>query len=120
MHPNGSPGYNNYTGLNCTGFIAFVVGNGSNWYKYLKSVNVECYAYNSIAELLRNGRAEKGDIMYKEPKNWNCGEDCHLAFFWGDTAWDNKFWHSLEDGNQISPLQVENYANTYYLIKTRK
>ena len=94
--------------------------NGSNWYKYLKSVNVECYAYNSIAELLRNGRAEKGDIMYKEPKNWNCGEDCHLAFFWGDTAWDNKFWHSLEDGNQISPLQVENYANTYYLIKTRK
>ena len=94
--------------------------NGSNWYKYLKSVNVECYAYNSIAELLRNGRAEKGDIMYKEPKNWNWGGDCHLAFFWGDTAWDNKFWHSLEDGNQISPLQVENYANTYYLIKTRK
>ena len=58
--------------------------------------------------------------MYKEPKNWNWGEDCHLAFFWGDTAWDNKFWHSLEDGNHISPLQVENYANTYYLIKTRK
>lgn len=139
MHPNGSPGYNNYTGLNCTGFIAFVVGkcggdlgkvagmgraggytNGSNWYKYLQSVNVECYAYSSIAEFLRDGRAEKGDIMYKEPKYWNRGEDCHFAFFWGDTAWDNRFWQSVESGNQISPLEVENYTNTYYLIKTRK
>ena len=51
-----------------------------NWYKYLKSVNVECYAYNSIAELLRNGRAGKGDIMYKEPKNWNWEKTVTLHF----------------------------------------
>ena len=59
-------------------------------------------------------------LCIKNQKTGTGEEDCHLAFFWGDTAWDNKFWHSLEDGNQISPLQVENYANTYYLIKTRK
>lgn len=141
MRPKGVYGNNN-SGMNCTGFVAFVfqkcganldkIGNmglkgsccnASNWLRYIKAYNVMYYQYSSVEELLSDGRAEKGDIIYCDPKNWNqAGADCHIGFFWGNGSSDNKFWHSSTKptrGNQISAITPVTNPSYYYLIKLR-
>ena len=138
MHPNGSPGAGGYVGLNCTGFVAFVfqkcganlnkisaIGgkggyvNASNWFNFVKRNGVEYYGYSSVQALLSGGRAEKGDIIYCEPDWSRPGADCHIGIFWGDTPYENVFWHQI-GSNVISNIKSATQVSTYYLIKTRK
>ena len=136
MYPNGAPRWDGYRGLNCTGFIAYVMRkcgadlgyitnqgrrggfcNASNWWQYAKS-HMPCYGYSSVSALLASGKAEKGDLIYCEP-NWNWpGADCHLGFFWGNNAYENRFWHMPYPRNVISNIYSGTAVETYYLIKT--
>ena len=140
MYPKGDRRGDGYSGMNCTGFVAYVVRkcggnltpigqmglrggfcNASNWYRYFKTKKVEYYTYSSVSELLKSGKAEKGDIIYCEPKNWNqWGADCHIGFFWGNRSNENKFWHSSTKpgkGNQISAITPVTDPSYICLIK---
>lgn len=121
--------------MNCTGFVAHVLKacganlnkipqrlpghylNASNWNDYAHNQSVQSYKYHSIAEALSDGKLEKGDVIYFEPRLWEAGDDCHIGFFWGDTPSQNRFWHSDHQGNRISEI-VAKTANSYvYLFK---
>lgn len=137
MRPNGEYGGNG--GMNCTGFVAFVLEkcgadlsgiggrgytggkiNASNWYHWITENAVEYYHYNTVEELLASGQAQKGDIIYFEPLSWEEEDaDCHIGFFWGNKSNDNVFWHSATKpsrGNQISEI-VPKSPSTVYLFK---
>ena len=134
--PNGAPGPNGYTGMNCTGFVAFVVrkcggdlnkieamgrgggyANAINWLDYAKRDGTEYYVYNSVAQLLAGGKAQKGDIIYCEPDWSKRGADCHIGIFWGNTSSQNLFWHQVAT-NMISNIKAGTPQIRYYLIKT--
>lgn len=142
LYPNGDRRSDGYSGMNCTGFVAYVtqkcggnltpigkmglgggVCNASNWFRYFKNANIESYMYSSVSALLKSGKAEQGDIIYCEPVNWNQpGADCHIGFFWGRTSSENRFWHSLtspKNGNQISGIVPGSYPSYYYLVKMK-
>lgn len=142
LYPNGDRRSDGYSGMNCTGFVAYVtqkcggnltpigkmglgggVCNASNWFRYFKNANIESYMYSSVSALLKSGKAEQGDIIYCEPVNWNQpGADCHIGFFWGRTSNENRFWHSLtspKNGNQISGIVPGSYPSYYYLVKMK-
>lgn len=142
LYPNGDKREDGFSGMNCTGFVAYVtqkcganltqigkmglrggVCNASNWFRYFKSANIEYYKYNSVSELLKSGKARQGDIIYCEPVSWNQpGADCHIGFFWGRTSGENKFWHSSTmpgSGNQISGIVPASSPSYYYLVKMK-
>ena len=142
LYPNGDRRADGYSGMNCTGFVAYVtqkcggnlapIGkmglwggacNASNWFRYFKKANVEYYTYNSVSALLKSGKAEQGDIIYCEPVNWNQpGADCHIGFFWGRTSSENRFWHtstSPKNGNQISNIVPGIYPSYFHLVKMK-
>ena len=137
MRPNGANGGNG--GMNCTGFVAYVLEkcgadlsgianrgyrggkvNASNWYHWITENAVEYYHYDTVEELLAGGKAQKGDVIYFEPRSWESEDaDCHIGFFWGNNGKDNKFWHSSthpQRGNQISVLEPK-CESTVYLFK---
>ena len=137
MRPNGASGGKG--GMNCTGFVASVFSkcgadlsgiaswglpggriNASNWFYWITENAVEVYHYQTIGELLKSGKAQKGDVVYFEPISWNEPDaDCHIGFFWGNSGNDNKFWHSATkpgQGNQISELTTKS-PSTVYLFK---
>lgn len=137
MRPNGAN--NGAGGMNCTGFVASVLKkcganlspisnmggaggcvNAVNWFKWMKQNSIEYYHYNTVSELLNSGKAQKGDVIYFDPIDWNVeGADCHVGFFWGEHSKDNKFWHSAtkpKRENQITQLEPK-CASTVYLFK---
>lgn len=137
MRPNGA--YDGNGGMNCTGFVAYVMEkcgadlsgiasrgysggkvNASNWYHWMQENAVEYYHYDTVEELLASKKAQKGDVIYFNPIDWSEPDaDCHIGFFWGDYGQDNKFWHSAtkpERGNQISVLESKS-PSTVYLFK---
>ena len=135
MHPNGSPRWDGYVGLNCTGFVAFVIQkiggnlneiaamgrtgsyvNACNWIDYAKQ-HATYYVYNSISALLASGNAVKGDILYCEPDWSKRGADCHIGIYWGDYPGHNQFWHQV-DINKISHIYAGTPQVRYYIIKT--
>lgn len=141
MRPYGEYANNN-PGMNCTGFVAFVfqkcganletIGNmglrgsycnASNWLRYFKKYNVTYYQYSTVGELLNSGKAEKGDIIFCDPKDWSqSGADCHIGFFWGNDSSDNRFWHSSTkpgSGNQISVITPVTNPSYIYLVKLK-
>ncbi len=150
LSPNGDP-TSEGPGMNCTGFVAYViqkcggdiarvlnnsdpiptgVANAINWRRALMGdENVEYYKYDSVADLLSSGIAQKGDMIYCNPTSWEISghegntyptEDCHIGFFWGNSPSDNKFWHSsAPDGNRISAITPKTEPSVYYLIKVR-
>lgn len=136
MHPNGSPGADGYTGMNCAGFVAFVIQkaggdlsgitamgkkgtyvNATSWIAHAKADNVTYYCYNSVNELLASDKAQKGDIIYCEPDWSKPGADCHIGFFWGNTSDENQFWHQFTT-NTRTEIQAFVPQQRYYLIKT--
>lgn len=115
--------------MNCTGFVAKVIQNAggnlsqitnksNNWgglanaYNWRNALNqsVTAYSFNSVADLLKSGKASKGDIIYFEPNYSVTNYDCHIGFFWGSSSSDNKMWHSVPSTNRISSI----YAPTGY------
>ena len=102
--------YGDDAGLNCTGFISSLVkgsggdlslvtamgrfggyGNADNYLMLATKGYVRYEVFKSVKDLLKSGRAKKGNIFYLAPK-WKSGGDCHMAVFWGDTPSENKIW----------------------------
>jgi hypothetical protein len=134
MVPRGAPnGYG--VGMNCTGFVAYVVkktgakmgsitnvanaygglANAYNWRDALLK-NTMSYSFNSVDELLKSGKAKKGDIIYFEADFTKPNYDCHIAFFWGNTPSENKTWHQVGRGNMISNIFSGTPYSKVYLI----
>lgn len=114
MSPKGAP--NKYgPGFNCTGFVATAfqraggdlrqitrvsnawgdVCNAYNWRDALK-LNTEYYEFSSVDQLLKSGKASKGDVLYFEPDFTRPNYDCHIGFFWGSRSNENLMWHSYD------------------------
>ena len=129
-YPNGEPRSDGFTGMNCGGFVSHVYakaggdlskiannqsnspwlggpGRGSfcnayRWYGYAIDSGATVLQFNSVSELLASGEARKGDLVFFYPFN-PYSTDCHIGFFWGDTPYENRFWHSFGGmGNSIS------------------
>ncbi len=128
LYPNGAPGPGGYTGMNCTGFVAHVFrslgvnvdavaannnhtpwgagpGGGGyinawRWYGYAIDSGCKVYHFNTVADMLNSGLAQKGDVIFFKTDG---SIDCHIGFFWGDNSHDNKMWHQILPGNLIGP-----------------
>lgn len=129
-YPNGEPRSDGFTGMNCGGFVSHayakaggdlskIANNQSNspwpggpgrgsfcnayrWYGYAIDSGATVLQFNSVSELLASGKARKGDLVFFYPFN-PYSTDCHIGFFWGDTPYENRFWHSFGGmGNSIS------------------
>ena len=129
-YPNGEPRSDGFTGMNCGGFVSHayakaggdlskIANNQSNspwpggpgrgsfcnayrWYGYAIDSGATVLQFNSVSELLASGEARKGDLVFFYPFN-PYSTDCHIGFFWGDTPYENRFWHSFGGmGNSIS------------------
>lgn len=129
-YPNGEPRSDGFTGMNCGGFVSHayakaggdlskIANNQSNspwpggpgrgsfcnayrWYGYALDSGATVLRFNSVSELLASGEARKGDLVFFYPFN-PYSTDCHIGFFWGDTPYENRFWHSFGGmGNSIS------------------
>ena len=129
-YPNGEPRSDGFTGMNCGGFVSHayakaggdlskIANNQSNspwpggpgrgsfcnayrWYGYALDSGAMVLQFNSVSELLASGEARKGDLVFFYPFN-PYSTDCHIGFFWGDTPYENRFWHSFGGmGNSIS------------------
>ncbi len=150
--PNGDTSYNGSAGMNCGGFVGYVLrkvglnstqavnlikstgdalyfGSGkpydllagaSNYYQLAKAAGLTCYIYNTKAEMLADGKLEKGDIilMYWSLSPFEDGVDNHIGFYWGESSGDDILWHSSPDGsggNQIGSI-VPKAANCIYIV----
>lgn len=129
-YPNGEPRSDGFTGMNCGGFVSHayakaggdlskIANNQSNspwpggpgrgsfcnayrWYGYALDSGATVLQFNSVSELLASGEARKGDLVFFYPFN-PYSTDCHIGFFWGDTPYENRFWHSFGGmGNSVS------------------
>lgn len=129
-YPNGEPRSDGFTGMNCGGFVSHAYakaggdlskiandqsnspwpggpGRGSfcnayRWYGYALDSGATVLQFNSVSELLASGEARKGDLVFFYPFD-PYSTDCHIGFFWGDTPYENRFWHSFGGmGNSIS------------------
>ena len=128
LYPNGSPRWDGFTGMNCTGFVAHaysaVGGNVSaigwnnshspwaggpggggyinawRWYGYACDSGCKMYEFRTVQDMLNSGYAQKGDIIFFKTDG---STDCHIGFFWGDTPYENKMWHQILPGNLIGP-----------------
>ncbi len=121
--PNGDPSYNNAPGMNCGGFVSYVLrkcglntdavlsllqnkrgfGSGkpydklaraSSWYRFAVNSGVTTYHFSSKADLLAGGVLEKGDVIVMWSNHLKSGEDNHIGIFWGDTPNQDLLWHS--------------------------
>ena len=146
LYPNGSPRWDGYTGMNCTGFVAHAyaaVGgdvaaigrnnahspwaggpggggyiNAWRWYGYACDSGCKMYEFRTVRDMLNSGYAQKGDIIFFKT---NGAIDCHIGFFWGDTPYENKMWHQILPGNLIGPCfnnaNKSEYNQSVVLIK---
>ena len=146
MYPKGAPRSDGFTGMNCTGFVAHAYrsaggdlgpiaknnnhspwsggpGGGSyinawRWYGYAIDSGARIYTFNNVASMLKSGKAKKGDIIFFKTNGFI---DCHIGFFWGDTPNQNKMWHQILQGNQISTCfnnaNKQEYNQKVVLIK---
>lgn len=146
--PLGDTSYNGSPGMNCAGFIAYVLrksgmngeaatatirqspwavhwGSGrpyeylsgaSNYMSLIEYGNLVAHVYDSRDEMLASGMLEKGDLILQFYTDNFAGGfiDNHLMFFWGDSPYENKVWHSY-DGNYIGP--IPNVESCYIIIK---
>src|SRR5699024_4411450 len=122
---------------NCTGFVALAMrdsggklnkitnvanayggpANAYNWRDALKK-NTSYYTFNSISQLLKSGKARKGDIIYFEADFSKPNPDCHIGFFWGNSSSDNRMWHSTVagGGNNITHIFTGTPYTKVYLF----
>ncbi|MFI3685955.1 GW dipeptide domain-containing protein [Vagococcus fluvialis] len=134
MSPQGAPnGYG--AGMNCTGFVAFAtkqsggniykitqeanawggVSNAYNWRDALKK-NTDYSTFTTVDQLLKSGKAKKGDIIYFEPNYNYANYDCHIGFFWGNNSSQSKLWHSAPSENKISNIYAPSPFSLIYLF----
>ncbi len=139
--PNGDPSFNGYPGMNCTGFVWYVLKSvgadpssvpnlqdaplcAGGWLSWQRShgSRIPTYDFSSKSEMLNSGVLEKGDIIWI----WNENEGGkhgysgthHVGFFWGDSSDEDCFWHSSPyGGNQISPITGLSNNVSYTVMK---
>ena len=139
--PNGDISFNGAPGMNCTGFVWYVLksagatpsaipnqqeysqcaGGWITWQrKYANQVPM--YDFSSKSAMLNSGILEKGDVIWI----WNENEGGkhgnsdynHVGFFWGETSSQDLFWHSSPNGgNQISPITGLSNNVSYTVMK---
>lgn len=139
--PNGDISFNGAPGMNCTGFVWYVLksagatpsaipnqqeysqcaGGWITWQrKYANQVPM--YDFRSKSAMLNSGILEKGDVIWI----WNENEGGkhgnsdynHVGFFWGETSSQDLFWHSSPNGgNQISPITGLSNNVSYTVMK---
>lgn len=125
-HGDEPPSYAPYNGhgMQCTGFIWNVLTNAgkqcgapqekldalptvsnnrSYWYSN-DIYRLVFYGEDCIEQALDSGMLEKGDILCIDGT-----EDWHEGIFYGESPFDNRFWHSgaqdgIESVNRISPI----------------
>ena len=126
--------------FNCTGFVATAleraggnlnvispnpgatlsISNLNKWSRYIVlNKKVKSYRFASVSALLKSGKAEKGDMIIMQPLDWSVGyKDAHTGFFWGDTPYQNKFWHITKVwGNAVTDIKGFVTNPVYYLVK---
>ena len=131
--------YGKNSGMNCVGFVASVMravdadlsritsrlyggyANASNWNDTVAYNNIQSYRYKSVEAMLKGGKLEKGDIVYFEPDWKEEKDDCHIGIFWGDTPYEDRFWHStLLYNNAITHIHTGTDYEYVYIFKTQK
>ena len=135
MSPRGNP--TSYgPGMNCTGFIATVTRNGGgnlsnitrksnryggpcNGYNWRDALvpTVQYHSYRTVSDMLRGGKAEKGDLIYFEADFSRPNPDCHLGFFWGNSPSQDRFWHQTFPANKMSNIYSATPYSKVYLFK---
>ena len=60
----------------------------------LLTVELRCCSSTASRNCFASGEARKGDLVFFYPFN-PYSTDCHIGFFWGDTPYENRFWHSF-------------------------
>lgn len=134
MSPKGRPnGYG--PGMNCTGFVAYAyrdgganigritqvanswggVANAYNWRDALTK-NIDYETFSSINQLVSSGKAKKGDLIYLEADFSKPSPDPHIGIFWGDTGYQNKFFHCTWPAIKISEIYSYTPYSKVYLF----
>ena len=140
MQPYGEYGENG--GMNCSGFISHLLmsaggdlekvsemgmeakfGDADSYLYLALRDKVQYEAFDSVDDLLKSGKARKGDLLYLYPvKDPNAGEndpkpDCHMGVFWGETSSENKMWSASRDsGCTTTEIKMINDIAKVYLI----
>ena len=124
--------YGEDSSMNCTGFISSLVyysggdlervsamgrymgyGNGDNYLNLATKGYVQYEVFRSAKDLLRSGKAHKGDIMYLAPV-WGTG-DCHMGVFWGDTSSENALWsQTMKTKCTVTEIYMVDPVNQIY------
>ena len=139
--PNGDASFNGYPGMNCTGFVWYVLKSvGANpssvpnlqgaplcaggWVSWQRShaSQIPTYDFKTKSEMLSSGVLEKGDIIWiwneNEGGKYGYSGTHHVGFFWGNTSSQDLFWHSSPNGgNQISPITGLSNNVSYTVMK---
>ena len=155
-HPNGDS-KGGVPGMQCNGFVAhalkqvgakdskfsaydtpfssYVYGTNA-WIFAIAANDIQSFAYDTVDQLLNDGKAEKGDIIICSAKDYVCDNgvdkygnklDGHIGVFWGNSSSDNVFWHSshssngfeqIPDGNSIGHI-VPKADSDFLLVKMR-
>nr|MCR5595385.1 hypothetical protein [Lachnospiraceae bacterium] len=109
--------------------------------RHLEIGDIDVYAYDSIEELLSDGKAKKGDVILFDSTGplgyydqYGNIYDNHMGFFWGDEVIYDKMWHSAcatrglgrqgytilydgtNPGNQITNVTPVSSGNVIYLL----
>ncbi len=139
--PNGDTSYNGYPGMNCTGFVWYVLTSagadpnavpnmqGITWcaggwisWQRIHASQIPTYDFSNKWEMLDSGILEKGDIIWiwneNEGGKQGLSATHHVGFFWGDSSGEDLFWHSSPyGGNQISPIDGLSNNVSYTVMK---
>ena len=132
-HPNGDT-KGGRAGMQCNGFVAHALKQvgandskfaaygepfasyvyGTNvWIEAIAANDIQSFAYDTVDDLLNDGKAEKGDIIICSCKDYVCdnGEDKfgnkldgHIGVFWGNSSSDNVYWHSYYHNNGFEQI----------------
>ena len=139
--PKGRPRSDGHTGFNCAGFVARAVidaggdlselrqygstsrgASGADcWLNYVVSKGIKYYKYSSLPEMLADGRAEQGDIIFTYPvRGFLPGSrDTHLGIYWGSYPGQDLMWQSIDatPGNLIMQCLTGAPESDVYLFK---
>ena len=141
MQPFGE--YGEKGGMNCSGFITHLFYSTGGDLKKLEDMGLEAkygdadtYLYlalrdlvqyetfDSVEEMLKSGKARKGDLIYLYPKKEKGDDekepqkkpDCHMGIFWGETSSENKMWSSSRAGNTVTEITMYDPIGKVYLF----
>lgn len=140
FYVNGKKRSDGFSGMNCGSFVAVAtrdagcnlssvyqyselsgtkaytgLAKASAWYKFAMAKGVKWRAYKNKHDLLADGWAKQGDLVYCRP-DYEHGQtgDVHIGIYWGTKKGEDLLWHSFPYknidnkgnrlGNLIGPL----------------